>query len=79
VRQLLPVALVLLGAYMLFDFMRTRRERESGTGAFDASSGPPSFMNSAPLDMTRFSTGELNSQLAARTKTDAAWPFDPRA
>ncbi|HEY0081849.1 MAG TPA: DUF5668 domain-containing protein, partial [Pyrinomonadaceae bacterium] len=79
VRQLLPVALVLLGAYMLFDFLRTRREREGGAGAFDASNGPPSFMNGAPLDMTRFSTGELNSQLAARPKTDAGWPFDPRA
>jgi len=78
VRQLLPVALVLLGAYMLFDFLRTRRERE---GAFDASNTPPSFLNSAPLDMTRFSTGELNSQLTGTrgSKTDASWPFDPRA
>jgi hypothetical protein len=81
VRQLLPVALVLLGAYMLFDFLRTRRERE-GTGAFDASNMPPSFLNSAPLDMTRFSTGELNSQLTGArggSKADASWPFDPRA
>ncbi|MDX6271482.1 MAG: hypothetical protein QOD28_2705 [Acidobacteriota bacterium] len=78
VRQLLPVALVLLGAYMLFDFLRTRRERD--TGAFDTLNAPPSFMNSAPLDMTRFSTGELNSQLTgARGKTDASWPYDPRA
>ncbi len=79
-RQLLPVALVLLGAYMLFDFLRTRRERE--TGGFDALNTPPSFLNGAPLDMTRFSTGELNSPLStARTssKTDASWPFDPRA
>jgi hypothetical protein len=79
VRQLLPVALVVLGAYMLFDFLRSRRERE----AFDATGvPPPSFMgnSSAPLDMTRFSTGELNSQLtSARRSTDASWPFDPRA
>ncbi|HZG52632.1 MAG TPA: DUF5668 domain-containing protein [Pyrinomonadaceae bacterium] len=79
VRQLLPVALVLLGAYMLFDFLRARRERD--TGAFDALHAPPSFMNSAPLDMTRFSTGELNSQLTGTrgNKPDASWPFDPRA
>ncbi len=78
VRQLLPVALVLLGAYMLFDYLRTRRERD--TSSFDALN-PPSFMNRAPLDMTRFSTGELNSQLSAGrgAKTDASWPFDPRA
>ena len=79
VRQLLPVALVVLGAYMLFDFLRSRRDAST----FDALNQPPSFMgnSSAPLDMTRFSTGELNSQLSAssRTKTDSAWPFDPRA
>lgn len=78
VRQLLPVALVLLGAYMLFDFLRTRRERD--TNAFDGAN-PPSFLKGAPLDMTRFSTGELNSQLSGARggKTDASWPFDPRA
>jgi hypothetical protein len=78
VRQMLPVALVLLGAYMLFDFLRTRRERD----AFDAAGAPPSFIgsnSSAPLDMTRFSTGELNSQLTGARRTDASWPFDPRA
>ena len=78
VRQMLPGALVVLGAYMLFDFLRTRRERDS----FDAlGAPPPSFMgNSAPLDMTRFSTGELNSQLTSTRRTDAtSWPFDPRA
>ncbi|HEX8423832.1 MAG TPA: DUF5668 domain-containing protein, partial [Pyrinomonadaceae bacterium] len=77
VRQLLPVALVVLGAYMLFDFLRSRRERD----AFDALNPQPrSFMgNTAPLDMTRFSTGELNSQLTNTRRTDASWPFDPRA
>jgi hypothetical protein len=78
VRQLLPVALVVLGAYMLFDFLRSRRERDM----FDATGAPPrSFMSSssAPLDMTRFSTGELNSQLTGARRTDAPWPFDPRA
>jgi hypothetical protein len=35
--------------------------------------------NTAPLDMTRFSTGELNSQLTNTRRTDASWPFDPRA
>jgi hypothetical protein len=77
VRQLLPVALVLLGAYMLFDFLRSRRERDT----FDALGAPPSFMgnSSAPLDMTRFSTGELNSQLTSARRTGASWPYDPRA
>ncbi|MGI9106583.1 MAG: hypothetical protein ACR2G4_10080 [Pyrinomonadaceae bacterium] len=78
VRQLLPIALVVLGAYMLFDFLRSRRDRDAP--AFDALNSPPSFLGSAPLDLTKFSTGELNSQLAgARPKPDASWPFDPRA
>jgi hypothetical protein len=80
VRQLLPVALVLLGAYMLFDFLRTRRERDASP--LDALNAPRSFMDGAPLDMTRFSTGELNSQLTGArggsNKTDASWPFDRR-
>jgi hypothetical protein len=77
VRQMLPVALVVLGAYMLFDFLRSRRERD----AFDALNTPPTFMgnNSGTLDLTRFSTGELNSQLTSARRTDASWPFDPRA
>jgi hypothetical protein len=79
VRQMLPVALILLGAYMLFDLLRTRRARDSN--AFDALNPPPSFVGSAPFEMTRFSTGELNSQLTNARKTDAAtpsWPLDPR-
>jgi hypothetical protein len=62
---------------MLFDFLRSRRERD----AFDGLGAPPSFIGngSAPLDMTRFSTGELNSQLTSARRTDASWPFDPRA
>jgi hypothetical protein len=39
-------------------------------------------MDGAPLDMTRFRTGELNSQLtgarSSSNKTDASWPFDRR-
>ncbi len=75
VRQLLPVALVLLGAYMLFDFLRARRNRDAL--AFEALNAPPSFLGSAPLELTRFGTGELSSQSAR--EPDAAWPFDPRA
>jgi hypothetical protein len=77
VRQMLPVVLVLLGAYMLFDFLRSRRERD----AFDALAAPPSFIgnSSTPLDLTRFSTGELNAQTTGARRTDASWPFDPRA
>ena len=77
VRQLLPVALVALGAYMLFDFLRSRRDRDAST--FDALN-PPSFLGGGapPLDLTRFSTGDLNSQSTGTRKSDASWPFEPR-
>ena len=78
VRQLLPVALVLLGAYMLFDFLRSRRTRD--VPEFDAMNPPPSFAGSGALDMARFRTGDLTAQpTGMRGKTDASWPFDPRA
>jgi hypothetical protein len=74
VRQMLPAALVLLGAYMLFDYLRRggRRGRES---AFDNFSTAPTFGgSSAALDVTRFRTGDLATQIASR-RTDT---FPPR-
>lgn len=55
VRQMLPSALVLLGAYMLFDYLR--RGRRGGREAFD--NLPTPYGGGAPLDMTRFRTGDL--------------------
>jgi len=76
IHELLPVALVALGAYMLFDFLRSRRKNEMP--AFDHFAQPPSAIGTtAPLDMTRFSTGELAGDIAARRKS--AWPSEPRA
>jgi hypothetical protein len=72
VRQMLPAALVLLGAYMLFDYLRRggRRGREL---AFDNLSPAPTF-GGAALDMTRFRTGDLATQINSR-RTDT---FPPR-
>lgn len=75
VRQLLPAALVLLGAYMLFDFLRR------GPGArdqdFERTPSPSAAGNGAALDMTTFRAGEIAAQppFAARERND--WP--PRA
>lgn len=77
VREFLPVVLVLLGAYMLFDHLRSRRKRDAS--AFDAMNPPPSVVgNSTPLPagITRFSTGELATQVAARE--NRVWPIKPR-
>ncbi len=80
VRQFLPVVLVVLGAYMLFDYLRARRSREATN--FDYVRQPSSVIGtptgSLPLDaITRFGTGELITQVAERGHN--AWPVDPRA
>src|SRR5256885_457896 len=43
VRRTLPVALVILGAYMLFDYLKRRRRREEMPGC-DANNPPPSVV-----------------------------------
>jgi hypothetical protein len=57
VRQLLPVALVALGAYMLFDYLRRRR---SGNRIvrFDSRRPPPSVVVSTAAESPRFRSGE---------------------
>jgi hypothetical protein len=79
VKQFLPVVLVLLGAYMLFDFLRFRHKRRD-TPAFDHMRPPPSVIGSAPLmgDATRFGgTSELITQVSARDNS-SIWPVEPR-
>lgn len=62
VRQLLPVALVALGAYMLFDYVR-RRSSSSRIVRFDARRPPPSVVVES-----RFRTGET-TQLRGASDT----------
>ena len=79
VRQFLPAVLVLLGAYMLFDYLRFRRKGE--TSPFEGFRQPPSVIGGsgqlASIDATRFGgTGELATQVA--TREHAIWPVEPR-
>lgn len=78
VRQVLPVVLVILGAYMLFDWSRNRQRRDSysfeGVGRPPSAIGPGSAYAS---DATRFGTGELVTQVSARESN--VWPAGPRA
>lgn len=77
VKQFLPVLLVVLGAYMLVDYLRrrTRRERDS-LPAFDSQHPPPSVI-SAPFDpgAARFGTGDIATQVSARD-AGAPIPFE---
>jgi TM2 domain-containing membrane protein YozV len=77
IEKSLPVLLVLLGAYMLFDYVRARRKREVVN--FDAFTRPPSVVGHASSSLgeaTRFGTGELVTQVSARESS--LWPTDPR-
>lgn len=79
-RPLLGAGIVMLGAYMLYDFVRTRRRRAAGT--FDARQRPPSVVDAAGNNLmsgnnssgnsffdtptARYETGELATRVAAR-------------
>src|SRR5437762_5935809 len=58
VKRTLPVALVILGSYMLFDYLKRRRRREE-LRVFDTGSPPPSVVASWPATSARFGTGEF--------------------
>jgi TM2 domain-containing membrane protein YozV len=78
IEKSLPVLLVLLGAYMLFDYVRSRPKREAAS--FDPFARPPSVVGPACASLgeaTRFGTGELVTQVSAREA--GLWPNDPRA
>lgn len=76
VRQVLPVVLVVLGLYMLADYIHRRLKRERGATRFDAHRPPPSVVTGAPLGTGAFGTGEIVTQVSAREI--APLPFEPR-
>ncbi len=53
VKRALPVALVILGAYMLFDYLKRRKRREELRG-FETAAPPPSVVSSWPVESARF-------------------------
>jgi TM2 domain-containing membrane protein YozV len=65
VRRTLPVALVVLGAYMLFDYLKRRRRREELRG-FDTNNPPPSVVASWPTGSGRFGTGDFSTHASPR-------------
>jgi hypothetical protein len=65
VRRTLPVALVVLGAYMLFDYLKRRRRREELRG-FDSNNPPPSVVASWPAGSGKFGTGDFPTHVSPR-------------
>ena len=75
IRELLPVALVALGAYMLFDYIRRRRFSDRVV-RFDSRRPPPSVVATGTLDSQPLRTGETTR--FAR-KEIAVMPFERRS
>jgi len=73
IKELLPVALVALGAYMLFDYLR-RGKVSDRIIRFDSRRPPPSVVVSRPVDTASFRTGET-TQFAKREPL----PFERRS
>src|SRR5437667_6718028 len=68
-RRTLPVALVVLGAYMLFDYLKRRRRREELRG-FDVNNPPPSVVTTW-TGAARFGTGDSPTQVSRRQLNSA--------
>src|SRR5687767_2933413 len=75
IKQLLPVAMVALGAYMLFDYIR-RGKSSDRIVRFDSRRPPPSVVANRPVDTATFRTGET-TQFARRDVTPL--PFERRS
>lgn len=73
IKELLPVALVALGAYIVFDYLR-RGKTSDRIIRFDSRRPPPSVVSSRPVDTATFRTGET-TQFARRDPL----PFERRS
>src|SRR5256714_9289256 len=69
-RQLLPVALVLMGAYMLFEHLRGGRARRE-VSTLDQEIMPP-LIGTGHASVPRFRTGDLSAQ--SRARRTERWP-----
>jgi hypothetical protein len=74
IRQVLPVLLILLGAYMLGDYLLRQHRHERNLPSLDTIPQMPSVI---PANSGRFQTGELVSQVSA-ARSVAPLPFEQR-
>src|SRR5213593_4192499 len=76
VRRTLPVALVILGAYMLFDYLRRRKRREELRG-FDTANPPPSVVSTWAVGSGRFGS-DFPTHVRSRQLGSASLSNRPR-
>lgn len=65
VRRTLPVALLILGAYMLWDYLKRRKRREELRG-FEMGTPPPSVVSNWPVESARFGRSDYPTQASSR-------------
>jgi cell wall-active antibiotic response 4TMS protein YvqF len=65
VKRTLPVALLILGAYMLWDYLKRRKRREELRG-FDTGTPPPSVVTNWPVESARFVRSDYPTQASSR-------------
>jgi len=75
VKKLLPVALVALGAYMLFDYLRRRKGSERVV-RFDSRQAPPSAISVRTFDSSGFRGGDITAHSTAHDL--GSLPFERR-
>ena len=76
VKQFLPVLLVVLGTYMLVDFLRRKSARgRDSLPAFDANQPPPSVIGAPFESSARFGTGDIVTQVSSR-EAGSPLPFE---
>src|SRR5437016_68796 len=72
-RRALPVALLVLGAHLLFDYLKRRRRREELRG-FDVNNPPPSVVTTW-TGAARFGTGDFPTQVSRRQLNSARFQW----
>lgn len=65
VKRTLPVALLILGAYMLWDYLKRRKRREELRG-FETGAPPPSVVTNWPVESARFDRSDFPTQVSSR-------------
>jgi TM2 domain-containing membrane protein YozV len=71
VKRALPVALVVLGAYILYDYLKRHRRREE-LRMFDTNSPPPSVVVSSQFPRTAYDGGDFPTRLQSPRQIGSA-------
>jgi len=75
-RRALPLALIVLGGYILFDYLKRHRRREE-MRLFDSSNPPPSVVVSGQIGRAGFGEGDFTTHVRPRQLGNARFQSRP--